>query len=466
MGWVDLDVIAKPQNKVGGVTDKRLAYFQSYLENHHALARAYDTAGELAVRKVLIKDVVNVKDMVDRITSSLGGDRIRRLRLFGHGSPQTVQMGPEGWADLAATISGRLTQAEEYRLLNEPYLAQLSGHFAPGAWVELHACRVIAPKGLGNDLIQALANLWNVGVQAADARQFLGGGLEGNVWQARPGGRNVEMIRAQPPEESSGCNASARRIPGQTSPLRQALDSLSVVGHHGVINPLYEAQRTRRTWIREACESLKSLFGGQRIFDGVSTLAPRRVEAFSHSETGTLRQVFGSLKPKPAATNHVGPSGAAAMRAQHDRMAAAIAGALGPRPTVVRHMPPGTGYSLMGTRKSYVVDASGRHLEMGAHKEQSGLGSSRFAIESRNHSLREALNRLEPRPTTIRQHMLPGTEYSNIRTGKSYVIGASGRPVETGAFKNRTALQTFSRQLLATNARTNPLLAVLRKPFG
>ena len=91
MGYVDVDVIAK-----GGKKDHALEAFQKELKNQAKLAKAFDVADE----KKLIDDVTGVFNMVDRIVTAIGSRSIRRLRVFGHGSDSTVQIGP-------FTVTGR-----------------------------------------------------------------------------------------------------------------------------------------------------------------------------------------------------------------------------------------------------------------------------------------------------------------------------------------------------------------------
>lgn len=85
MGLVDIDVIAK-----GGKKDYALKTFHKELKSQAELAKAFNVAD----KKKLIENVSNVFNMVDRIIALIGPNLIKRLRIFGHGSESTVQIGP------------------------------------------------------------------------------------------------------------------------------------------------------------------------------------------------------------------------------------------------------------------------------------------------------------------------------------------------------------------------------------
>jgi hypothetical protein len=201
MSLVDVDVIS-----IAAPKDRTLRAFHDELKRQAGLAKAFEVADE----KKLVDDVTDVLDMVERITSTIGGRRIRRLRIFGHGSDNAVLIGhllpthraPDWWnkrpkfeqSDLGKVIGGKPAKWEQdgqivkegYVFFNEPNLAKLSGRFDPGGWVELHSCRIAGETG--KELIKALAKLWQVEVRASEGKQFVGGGLEGKVWVAKPWG--------------------------------------------------------------------------------------------------------------------------------------------------------------------------------------------------------------------------------------------------------------------------------------
>ena len=204
MGTVDVDVITK-----GGPKDLAVRAFHKELK---------DQAGRTPNdNRILIYEVVSVFDMVDRILKSIGPRRIKRLRVFGHGSEGIVQMGPFVYTGRRVIdLSGRpridqsdlvkvimvvqsetrsqtgVTITTEYKLINEAYLRKLVGKFDKSGWVELHSCRVVDKSG--RELIKALARLWGVQVHASDAKQYVGGGLEGRILVAAPSGIVREAV--------------------------------------------------------------------------------------------------------------------------------------------------------------------------------------------------------------------------------------------------------------------------------
>jgi hypothetical protein len=105
--------------------------------------------------------VNTIGHMVDAIVARLGhSDRIRRLRIFGHGSP-----GRQGLGN--SSVGGIWTHeiSLAYFAVQRPYLERLCGHFAPGGWVELSGCEVGACT-TGANLLRSLAILWDVHVAA------------------------------------------------------------------------------------------------------------------------------------------------------------------------------------------------------------------------------------------------------------------------------------------------------------
>jgi len=238
MNIVDIDVIAK-----GGKKDLVIKAFGKELRKQQATAMAFGVSDQ----KKLVEDVTEVFDMIDRIISSAGHRRIRRLRIFGHGSDSTVQIGPFSrtgrrvsdvsrgqridQADLNKVIqviqrieqtpAGRTVKVE-YKLLSEGYLNKLKGRFEPGGWVELHSCRIAGVDG--KNLITALAKLWQVEVHASENKQYVGGGLDGRVWIAKPSGR---LLRKSPQQQAAfGIKGAPRTFQARYNPLREAVHRL------------------------------------------------------------------------------------------------------------------------------------------------------------------------------------------------------------------------------------------------
>jgi hypothetical protein len=446
MKWVDVDVIAKPQNIVGGVEDKRLKLFRTELENQNALARHFKVSGE----KLLVKDVIDINDMVTRILSGIGNRRIRRLRIFGHGSSGTIQMGPfqytgrgvEALSPLTRIAEGDrekviqivLTPELKYELLSRENLEKLKGHFDPRSWVELQTCRVMDVFGDGNKLIEGLSNLWNVPVQASDARQVVGGGFEGNVWQARPG-KKAEKIRAQP--QSSGLTPISRTYLAGNNPLKEALNSLKQAS-------MADAHLTR---------------GAGQSF--VFTYKPAKVGSFAGQNQMNMTRLVPQNVVNPALK---------ALRDRNNPLKAAIANLSGPSPAVapLSKMRPGTTYSDINTGRTFRINTLGQHIDTGMIKGIIPKHETSFVsrtLRAPHDPMRNAFDSLKPK-LSAGFHMSPGTGYSDITTGKSYLVNSMGRHVQTGSIRNFAPQPGFNRDLMAYRVRNDPLKAALRKLGG
>jgi Putative peptidoglycan binding domain/Domain of unknown function (DUF4347) len=131
------------------------------------------------------------------------------LRFYGHGSPAamgisdgtgSVRIGSQrislNDSDLSALTPGTVAaSAGQLRMLT-PY-------FSPYSSVELHGCRVA--RGLsGRQMIQQLANIWNVPVSAAVDYQYAGGAstfrFEGRVYTAFPGALSLKQWASRLPD--------------------------------------------------------------------------------------------------------------------------------------------------------------------------------------------------------------------------------------------------------------------------
>ena len=175
----------------------------------------------LSVRAMIADEIVaiNIPDMIQKINARLRvSDQIQRLRIWGHGAPGLVCVGnvPASLSldstddilerntlktvrvveRLAYTRSG---QRREFPLLNENLLVQLQPKFAQEGWAEIHACYV-ADDEKGEQLLQALARVWQRRVAGGTGLQVAGGGLENTVVVARPGGGPVTRRVPPPPE--------------------------------------------------------------------------------------------------------------------------------------------------------------------------------------------------------------------------------------------------------------------------
>jgi hypothetical protein len=165
----------------------------------------------------------------------------------------------------------------------------------------------------------------------------------------------------------------------------------------------------------------------------------------------------------------VGPS-LKALHAQYNPIKAAIAGLRGPSPAVVplSKMPPGTSYSDINTGRTFRINALGRHIDTGmirgfTPKDESSLASR--TIRAHHDPLRDAFDSLKPR-SSAEFHMSPGTLYSDITTGKSYLVNSMGRHLQTGSIRGFTPQPGFDRGLMAQRIRNDPLKTALRKLGG
>lgn len=127
-------------------------------------------------------------ELVRRIVTIAPLFSIRVLRVWGHGGAGAQFISSD--KDDAANHGAAITVRERRTLAN------LSAYFAPNARVELRGCSVADDGGL---LINMLAHLWNVRVQAARGRQ------EGlfewiGVVEARPGYSGVFPAKTVPIE--------------------------------------------------------------------------------------------------------------------------------------------------------------------------------------------------------------------------------------------------------------------------
>lgn len=169
--------------------------------------------------------VTSVSGMVQSISNRLTGrDRLKRLRIFGHGSPGhqvvghvslTYDRGDTTYnydrdsGKILAAVERRLSSGStQHLLLNGDALERLAPLFVRGGWVELHGCNVAALT-VGQNLLRKLARVLQVSVKASENLQYCGGGLEGTTVVARPSGRTETRSPVpQPPRNSSGCNVA------------------------------------------------------------------------------------------------------------------------------------------------------------------------------------------------------------------------------------------------------------------
>jgi hypothetical protein len=143
----------------------------------------------------LLFEANTVQDMVNRILNGLGpANRLRRLRIFGHGNEGQQGVGNSRRPALPQIIMvrclGHAGGVHCGSLTNQIHLQRLSGRFAAGGWAELHGCDVGDGRE-GLELLRRLAALWNVPVKASEDTQRPRNarhGLSGLVVAARPDG--------------------------------------------------------------------------------------------------------------------------------------------------------------------------------------------------------------------------------------------------------------------------------------
>lgn len=118
-----------------------------------------------------------LQQMKSQIKQIAGIYSITVLRVFGHGTPgmQNVSLG--------TCYSANGNEASTIMLSTLNDLIELKRYFAPNARVELRGCLVANDQG---KMISALANLWNVRVQATTAKP-MGHLFWEQVLEARPG---------------------------------------------------------------------------------------------------------------------------------------------------------------------------------------------------------------------------------------------------------------------------------------
>ncbi len=119
----------------------------------------------------------SVSGMVIAIINRLGGNRLHRLRIFGHGTP-----GAQGVADSFHMTSPNTFISVDAggRLQHAPILSLLIASFGENAFVELHGCSV-ARGYQGKMLLCQLSALWRVRVRGGIQDQDTSPGFEGRV---------------------------------------------------------------------------------------------------------------------------------------------------------------------------------------------------------------------------------------------------------------------------------------------
>jgi hypothetical protein len=169
--------------------------------------------------KVIVGTVAEAVTKIQKLLKKHKGEKISRLRFFGHGMPGTQLVGVR-----THDAKGNDVVVDESKvkpsmirmgskpptLLNQGELAKLSGAFetekgfwdsltstAPPAVVELRGCSV-GGGDMGKKLIKTLAQLWQVAVRAAEDTQQSGdkdttNDWEGDVYQS-VNGKNPELL--------------------------------------------------------------------------------------------------------------------------------------------------------------------------------------------------------------------------------------------------------------------------------
>lgn len=450
MSWIDIDVIAKPGKK-----DLALQAFRDELEKEATLARVFGVAND----KRLVKDVVNINEMVTQIIATAGSRPIRRLRIYGHGSPNTVQIGPfaltgrrledflprqtrsidpTDYDKVIQLITTETRTAEgnvvnvEHSLLNDLLLRKLAGRFDPRGWVELHSCRIVRESGKA--LIDALAKLWGVQVHASEENQSAAGGLgfQGRVW--------IGAVEKKPFPKVSLQTGAAGATPVRASFQVQ-------------YDPMAEATRRLQTPGTGAA----SMQPGATYSD----LTTRRI--FEVDGLGTHAQTSASTG---AAHRRVGAPPTPFILQRDPLRDAARSLRLGS--STLPLMPVGTTYSDLSTRRTFEVDRFGQHDHAGARTglaAQAGLGTTARTFQSLYDPLRDAADRLQGGSSRW-SAMQPGTTYSDLTTRHTFTVDTAGRHMRTDpldAFASRLGGATTAQSFQSWQ---NPMREAVRRLGG
>jgi hypothetical protein len=127
-------------------------------------------------------------EMKKQIIKIAGSNSINVLRVWGHGGPgiQNVSLGTSDSRKMGYGSSAIMIN-------NLSSLIELGPYFAPGARVELRGCAVANDQG---KMIKALAQSWNVRVQATTIDKVMGHLYWEKIVEARPG--ISDLFPAQP----------------------------------------------------------------------------------------------------------------------------------------------------------------------------------------------------------------------------------------------------------------------------
>lgn len=134
--------------------------------------------------------LVEMKNQILKIAATKS---IKVLRILGHGGPgfQNVALGKQ---DPRQTGYG----SSSIMASNLNSLIEIGPYFAPGARAELRGCGVANDQG---KMIRALANLWQVRVQASTLDEQMGLFHWSKVVEARPGTTKLIPVNPIPVEK-------------------------------------------------------------------------------------------------------------------------------------------------------------------------------------------------------------------------------------------------------------------------
>lgn len=166
---------------------------------------------------IIVNNVAEAVAGILKIVKKHKGEKITRLRFFGHGiegsqfcgvkckdkNKNKIVVEPDDWK---RSIIGYARN--KHALLNQGELAKLKGKFAeekgfwdsltstaPPAVVELRGCSVGGGEE-GKRLMKWLSQLWQVGVRAAEMDQLSGDKDTTNQWE----GTVLESVNGAPPQ--------------------------------------------------------------------------------------------------------------------------------------------------------------------------------------------------------------------------------------------------------------------------
>jgi len=117
--------------------------------------------------------VHSTADLVNLVNRRCNAGDLRRLRIFGHGSPGSQGLGDSVSGGNELAIPRRAGISWQWMLLTN-----IAHFFGPDGYLQLHGCSVGAASE-GKRYVSELARILNVPVSAGIWKQVVGGGRSG-----------------------------------------------------------------------------------------------------------------------------------------------------------------------------------------------------------------------------------------------------------------------------------------------